>query len=321
VILVKDNLFERDDLLACAAALTNSAWSYGWRSNADISFGHWNCDITKTAINNNVDATDRLPPEFLKIWEKLKEIYPDAILTRCYANQHTFGTEGYIHTDTERKQDQTCVVYLNEGWEADWGGETNFYNTDKTEIVKSVLPKFGRTAVFAGNIPHCARGVARICNKARLTLMFKFAIDPEAYYPSETKLREFLVAIGAHQKPHKNGSLMDHLLRTFLLLQSVNLNDTICLAGGLHSVYGTSSYKNGCIEEDSQVVADIFGKDVDYLVRLFSGLDRPKDLIDGNGLYERDLFCMRCIESANLYDQGELHLYPHLQAFVAQYMR
>ena len=114
---------------------------------------------------------------------------------------------------------------------------------------------------------------------------------------------------------------MDHLLRTFLLLKSAHLNDTICLAGGLHSVYGTSSYKNGCLDTDSRLVANTFGEDVDYLVKLFSSLDRPKDLIDGNGLYERDLFFMRCIESANLYDQGELHLHPHLQAFVAKYMK
>ena len=320
MIVVTDDLFDAGDLEACSAWLSNANWSYGWKSNMDIGYGHWNTDITRTGVNNNIDVSDRLPAVFQPVWSKLKEQYPDAVLTRCYANQHTFGTEGYIHTDTERKEDHTCVIYLNKDWVADWGGETAFFNNDKTEILSSVLPKFGRTAVFSGNIPHCARGVSRVCNRARMTLMFKFSINPQDYYPSEARLKEFLLAIGANQKPHKNGSLMDHLMRTFMLMKSANLMDDLCLAGGLHSVYGTSSYKNGCLLEDSTLVADTFGGDVDYLVRLFSGLNRPDDLKDGSKLSDRNLFFMRCIEVANLYDQGELHLYPHLQEFLNKYM-
>lgn len=319
MILVNDLLFNQDDLKLCLGWLHNANWSYGWKSNKDINFGHWNTDITKTGINNNVDVSDRLPDVFVPIWAKIKEQYPEAILTRCYANQHTFGTEGYIHTDTERKEDQTCVVYMTPEWDADWGGETVFFNNDKTEILKSVLPKFGRTAIFSGNIQHCARGVSRICNRARMTLMFKFSINPQDYYSSESLLKNFLLNIGANQKPHKNGSLMDHLMRTFMLMKSANLNDGICLAGGLHSVYGTSSYKDGCLPHDSTLVADTFGEDVDAAVRLFGSLNRPDDLKDDSRLSEVELFLMRCIEVANLYDQGELHLYPHLQEFLQRY--
>jgi SM-20-related protein len=319
MIAVNDDLFDKDDLQSCLSWLHNANWSYGWKSNADVNFGHWNTDITKTGINNNIDVTDRLPDAFQPLWAKIKEQYPDAILTRCYANQHTFGTEGYIHTDTERKEDHTCVIYMNREWDADWGGETAFFNNSKTEILKSVLPKFGRAAIFSGNLQHCARGVSRICNRSRMTLMFKFSINPQAHYAVEAQLKGFLLAIGANQKPHKNGSLMDHLMRTFMLLKGVNLSDSIALAGGLHSVYGTSSYKNGCLPADSTLVADTFGEDVDYMVRLFGLLDRPDDLKDGSRLSERDLFLMRCIEVANLYDQGELHLYPHLQDFLHKY--
>jgi len=319
MIVVKDGLFTPAELQPCIDILTNSAWSFGWKSNTDLSFGHWNLDIARAGVNNNIDISDRLPPEFAVLWNKLAEQYPNATLTRCYANQHTYGCEGYIHTDTERKEDQTCVVYLNKDWDADWGGETTFYNNDRSEIISSVLPKFGRTAVFSGNIPHCARGLTRICNKTRTTLMFKFAIDPSAFYAVEVTLKEFLMRIGANQKPHKNGSLMDHLLRTFLLMKSANLKDEIALAGGLHSVYGTSSYRNGCLPYDSTLVADTFGEEVDHMVRMFGALNRPDDLKDNSKLNEKDLFLMRCIEVANLYDQGELHLYPHLQEFLNAY--
>lgn len=316
MIIVNDQLFDQDDLKLCLSWLMNTGWSYGWKSNSDVNFGHWNTDITRTGVNNNIDATDRLPEVFLPIWAKIKAQYPKAVLTRCYANQHTFGTEGYIHTDTNRKEDQTCIIYMNTEWDADWGGETAFFNNDKTEILKSVLPKFGRFVVFPGSIQHCARSVSRICNRARMTLMFKFSIDPQDHYSSESVLKNFLLRVGANQKPHKNGSLMDHLMRTFMLMKSVKLGDEVCLAGGLHSVYGTSSYKNSCLPTDSTLVADTFGVEVDRMVRLFCSLNRPNDLKDGSALPERDLFLMRCIEVANLYDQGELHLHPHLEEFL-----
>jgi hypothetical protein len=112
---------------------------------------------------------------------------------------------------------------------------------------------------------------------------------------------------------------MDHLIRVFHLMKSAGIGDTLALAGGLHSVYGTNAYKNACLQWENDTVRRIFGDEVERLVRLFSRLNRPEDLMDGSILDEKDLFLMRCIEVANLYDQGELHLYPHLQEFAQQF--
>jgi len=324
MIMVKEGIIPADALKKCLYILNKANWTYGWPSNTGVPYGHWNVDITHTSKSNPTDVSDRLPDAFSDVWEVVnKEFFGGvAKLTRCYSNRHTFGTEGYVHTDTDRAQDQTCVVYLDEEWRAEWGGETNFYNDEQTEIIKSVLPVFGRTAVFPGNIPHCARGVTRICPKVRTTLMFKVTIDPKALYPAEQLLVSFLESIGANRRKHVKGTLADHLIRTFHMLKGVGANDIVALAGGLHSVYGTNAFKSPCLKKEDKRIHELFGAEVDRLVRLFSTLDRPNSLESPDGsLSETDLFLLRCIECANLYDQDELDQakYPNLYEFASKF--
>lgn len=323
MIAVKDGTLPEPALNQCFNWLERANWSYGWHSNKAMPFGHWNVDITKTGINNTVDVSAKLPKEFKEVWDALNAAFfkSQAVLIRCYSNRHTFGTEGYIHTDTQRQEDQTCVVYMNKDWEADWGGETSFYNADKTEIVKSVVPKYGRVAVFPGTIHHKASPVSRVCPAVRTTLMFKAAIDPKSIYPAEEVLGEFLAEIGADKKPHKHGSLKDHLMRTFHLLKTVGASDILALAGGLHSVYGTNAYKNAALKPDDTKIKEKFGAEVDRIVRIFGSIDRPRVLESPDGsLSDLDLFLLRCIECANLYDQDELNpqKYPNLYEFAVQ---
>jgi len=324
MIKVTDNLIDKELLKKANVWLGQARWSFGWPSNTDVPYGHWNVDISRTPKENTTDIKDRLPQEFKDIWALVnKEVFQDqATLVRCYANRHTFGTEGYIHTDTTRDEDHTIVIYMNEIWDANWGGETSFYNADLTEIVDSILPRYGRMTVFPGNINHSARAVSRICPEVRTTLMFKAAIDPKSVYPAEVLLDEFLTKVGAHTKPHKIGTLKDHLMRVFQIIRSMGGNDILALAGGMHSIYSTNTYKNNVLEWDNTVVKETFGPEVDRIIRLFAKIDRPKVLETPDGtLNETDLFLLRCIECANLYDQNELDgaTYPNLYEFTKQF--
>ena len=323
MILVKEGLLSKEDLDKALYFINKANWAYGWRSNLDRGYGHWNVDFTKTGKNNPTDVSASLPPVLMPIWLKVNQMFfnGQAKLTRSYANRQTFGTEGYIHTDTERDEDYTCLVYMDPEWDVNWGGETAFYSKDMKEIVKSVIPSYGRAAIFKGNIPHCAKPVSRICPVARTTLMFKVTVNPKAIYTSEELLTNFLDEIGATKRPHKRGSLADHLIRTYHLLKGVGAGDILALAGGLHSVYGTNAYKNKVLPKESTKVREVFGPEVDRLVRLFSSSNRPDCLEKPDGtLDELDLFLLRSIECANLHDQEELdpEKYPNLYAFVEQ---
>lgn len=322
MIQVMDNVIDKRKLQACQYFLEKAAWRYGWPSNTDMPYGHWNVDLSQTPKHNSADVASKVPPVVLEIWKDVNKAFfhNKATLVRCYANRHTFGTEGYIHTDSDRTEDQTCVVYMDTNWDVDWGGETTFYSTDKSAIINAVIPSFGRTAVFPGNIPHCAKPISRICPKVRTTLMFKVTVDPKAIYPAEELLQNFLNHIGANTKPHKNGSLADHLMRTFHLLKASNAGDILALAGGLHSVYGTNAFNKPCLSKKSKLIAQTFGAEVDRIVRLFSTTNRPDALESPDGsLSDLDLFLLRCIECANLHDQGELdpEKYPNLCEFAA----
>lgn len=324
MIKVKDDIIDTKELDKALAYIDKANWSYGWPSNTNMPYGHWNVDFTRTPKNNPTDVTALLSPEIAPIWSHVNKQFfnGQARLVRSYANRHTFGTEGYIHTDTNRKEDQTCVIYMDKEWKADWGGETAFYDKDITEIVKATIPKYGRVVVFPGDIPHCAKPISRICPKVRTTLMFKVTIDPKAVYQSEELLTEFLTEIGANALPHKRGSLADHLLRTYHLLKAVGAGDILALAGGLHSVYGTNAFKNNLLKDGNRLIATRFGSEVDRLVRLFSVQDRPNTLENPDGsLDDLDLFLLRCIECANLQDQAELtaEVYPNLHTFAKQF--
>jgi hypothetical protein len=154
--------------------------------------------------------------------------------------------------------------------------------------------------------------------------MFKVTIDPKALYPAEQMLVSFLESIGATRLKHRKGTLADHLLRTFHMLKGVGAGDIIALAGGLHSVYGTNAFNKACISKDDRRIHDMFGAEVDRLVRLFNTLDRPSSLESPDGsLSDTDLFLLRCIECANLYDQDELDQakYPNLYEFASKFRK
>lgn len=106
-------------------------------------------------------------------------------LISCYINGMSFGDEGYAHVDSDVSDNSvTCIIYLNPAWHSQWGGETVFYSGEyveyfsddwyyEHEIVKSVLPRYGRIILFEGHIPHSVRPLSKKCLIQRRTFMFK----------------------------------------------------------------------------------------------------------------------------------------------------
>jgi 2OG-Fe(II) oxygenase superfamily len=175
-----DGFFEEEKLIELQTFFqTNVFWTYGWQSDhARLTFSHWNHEFLNTPrVNQQNEEQVLLGNEKLKpisdLWLKLKSNYLKGhSLVRCYANAHTFGVEGYIHSDSKKPGNYTTIVYLNPVWDPDWAGETVFI-TDSGDIAYAVLPKPGRITIFDGRIQHAARGVSRSCPAMRATLMFK----------------------------------------------------------------------------------------------------------------------------------------------------
>lgn len=123
------------------------------------------------------------------------------------------------------------------------------------------------------------------------------------------KLEDFLRECGAHEKRHLDGSLMAHLVRTYEILKAADAPVEVCLAGGLHSLYGTANYHDACLLERS-VIRERFGQTVETLVYQFSRWrSEPPST-------ESALIAMQC---ANLRDQETLKDNQTLQKFWDEY--
>jgi hypothetical protein len=302
-------------------------WKYGWRSNPSAGYAHWNNDFANVMTENGLDVADKLSAPYSTAWAYIKENhFPEYSLIRCYSNAHTYGIEGYPHTDSKRKEDLTLIVYLNKRWERNWGGETLIYKGNQIEHAE--MPVYNNALVFPGNAWHVARGVTRICPALRLTLMFKISSGQDLL---RNTIQTFLVEIGARKVNHKTTSLAGHLLSTYDLLRLAGRDDDTCSAGAIHSVFGTNAFTQKMLTEDEQSrTIAIVGERATRLALLFSKIKRPStlevslgkttallDLIDGGTVEvnQQDLESLCAIECANLHDQQELTKFHSLNFF------
>ena len=174
-IQVYDELIPEDMLHDILDLIKLKGFQYGWKSNKNFTLSHWNLGFTKTGYSskNREDVKDELPFVVRRLWDWIQPfVFGDnPILLRAYCNAHTYGTEGYIHTDSDITDDRTAIIYLNTSWKANWAGETVLF--DNEEIIKAVMPKWKRLFVFPSSIKHVARSVSRSCPEARMVLVFK----------------------------------------------------------------------------------------------------------------------------------------------------
>lgn len=76
--------------------------------------------------------------------------------------------------------------------------------------------------------------------------------------------------------PHAKGTLLDHLVGTYALLRAADAPTPWQLAGLLHSVYGTSQYRNPVSIASRADIAALVGDAVEELVFGFSRTNRPQ---------------------------------------------
>ena len=305
--------------------IENAPYKYGWPSNRNLGYSHWNYTIAPGDALNGLEIAHNLPPLFKEAWDYIQEHYVgEQTLIRCYTNAHTFGVEGYPHTDSNREHDHTIVIYMNPEWRREWGGETMLYHGD--DIAHAELPKFNKGLIFKGNQWHTARSVSRICPELRRTLMFKFA--PKNIDLQRDKIQVLLTAIGADKIKHSGRNLMVHLLKTYDLLREAGADITTAAAGGLHSIFGTNIFTQQTLTVNHRdVVVKVIGEEATELVELFRDINRPLALEtalaagtttvamnDGTTrtLTQNQINKLCAIEAANLKDQDSLKKYPHL---------
>jgi len=156
-------------------------WSYGWKSIKDRHrFCFWHAHFAGGEEENRASCEEELAsnPAAAPIRELWKLLSADILKghepLRVYANGHTYGVEGYIHTDsTDEHNYFTTIYYAHPLWELDWAGETVFFSRESEDISKAVYPKPGRVILFRGATSHVARSPSRECPELRVCIVIK----------------------------------------------------------------------------------------------------------------------------------------------------
>ena len=143
--------------------LKNINWEYvGWSGAAKEPYRHW-------ASYPDFKGT------FVNIWDTLNYSFKDdgfnLKVDRVIANLFSHGDSSWIHRDCEETNAWTVILYLNDSWDINWGGETIL--TDGKEILKSFAPNPGKFIIFKSNVLHGPRPVSREAPYPRFGLTFQ----------------------------------------------------------------------------------------------------------------------------------------------------
>ena len=134
----------------------------GWTGAPKEPYRHW-------------AAYPEINPFYTKIFECLNESFKEdgfsLKLDRVIVNTYNHGDSSWLHTDTELENAWTALLFFNEYWDINWGGD--FILSKNNEIYKYTAPTPGKFVLFKSNILHAARPVSREAQFPRMGVAFQ----------------------------------------------------------------------------------------------------------------------------------------------------
>lgn len=162
----------------------NHQWSNGWNRGLDPKQEqkwNWHRSVGNDLQNmyDTQQYIDSLEPEIKTLWQftepEIENLFGvKHVMDRYYANSHTYGLDGSMHTDDGSV---TCLYYPCKNWNINWDGGTAFYNHEQDDIIEYASYKYNRMILFKANIPHKAMPVSRECYELRTSVVFKTSMD------------------------------------------------------------------------------------------------------------------------------------------------
>ncbi|HEY2345126.1 MAG TPA: 2OG-Fe(II) oxygenase [Xanthomonadaceae bacterium] len=187
-------------------------WSYGWKSvkNRD-RFCFWHAHFAGGEEESRANCEEELANDTAKapihaLWKLLSAtVLEGHEPLRVYANGHTYGVEGSIHSDSTDEQNYfTTIYYAHGAWELDWAGEIVFFPREMDDISRSVYPKPGRVIMFRGATPHVARSPSRECPELRTCIVFKTQLRKKATRARKAGPGQERSAAASRRKPGRS---------------------------------------------------------------------------------------------------------------------
>lgn len=165
-LTVLDNLFEDHELDLFNSLCINSLYrgdhgSSPLSSGLDFRFVSY---LTKDQIVNT-----GLIKALSKISKHIKE---DIYAGNFYINHYWHYTQSPKHTDSSFDDTVTILIFCNNQWSEDWGGELKFYSPqEKINSVVDFVP--GRVIIFDSRLAHKVLPLTLEAKKPRFSLAIK----------------------------------------------------------------------------------------------------------------------------------------------------
>lgn len=158
--IVIDGVFEEDfskELIKSFPDLNDSSWDHSndegieiksrsnWQSEFDIPEGIY----PAIKIFNSRYILDAMSKKL-----NIPKLIPDPYFTGGGLNVTEKGglldvhIDGNYHDATGLNRRVNLLLYLNQGWQKEFGGEFGLYNEDGEKLIKSIPPLFNRCVIF-----------------------------------------------------------------------------------------------------------------------------------------------------------------------------
>lgn len=178
-VQVFDDIVPQDLYRELLMASRRIPWRFGWNTPSNPNMRYWHHEVGgggKDNIEDVSQAVERHPAKVFgryQEWLRTQVVPRDTKVLRFYLNGHTFGTDGWQHTDTDRREELTMVLYLTQKWQLEWCGETVVFNQERNDIERAVLPRSNRLLVFPSDRLHCPRPLSKVFEGLRVVLVVK----------------------------------------------------------------------------------------------------------------------------------------------------
>ena len=342
-VQVHDDLLPPGLYAALLRASCRIGWQFGWNTPSNPGHRYWHHEVGSGRKENTEDVSQQVrqhPVEAFAVymdWLRTHLVPPGVRVLRYYLNAHTYGTDGWPHTDTDRGEELTAVLYLTPDWKPEWCGETVVF-TPGGDIEAAVLPRPNRLLTFPSDRLHAPRPLSKAFEGLRVVLVLKlgsptgegsyFGTDPAALAsPQELEHLRFLRPLAADSQRLRAGSFA-HFWASSQMLQ---------LRGEPPEVVQAALYlmawappKAGAAPRPlapREALRDRMGAAAERLAHLYLALDRPRcwtqpgpelPLVAGGSVRVdgEDRRRLAAIERARLDEQGLLD--PQYRAGLAQ---
>ena len=138
----------------------------GWSGEAKEPYRHWACYPEYQGVLKNI--WNGINPSLQEDGFSLK---PERIIMNLYSH----GDSAWLHKDSDESKDWTVIIFLNDYWNINWGGD--FVLVEEEEILASFAATPGKFVAFQSNILHACRPVSREAPFPRFSVAFQCKYD------------------------------------------------------------------------------------------------------------------------------------------------